>query len=127
MGEEVWRDVPNYEGRYEISNYGNIRRFVKSLYRKPRNIPGYKPIKPQVDKDGYLMYTFIKHGIKELRLYGENARNVKLKEDQVLFIRNNYGINHSKKELAKMFDISESHVYTIKRGKTWKRLINENI
>lgn len=25
MDKEIWKDIPNYEGRYQVSNYGNIR------------------------------------------------------------------------------------------------------
>ena len=30
---EIWKDIPNYEGLYQISNYGRI----KSLYNYKRN------------------------------------------------------------------------------------------
>ena len=27
IGVEVWKDIPNYEGRYKVSNLGNVRSF----------------------------------------------------------------------------------------------------
>lgn len=53
--EEIWKDIKNYEGLYQISNFGNI----KSLERKIKNKNGYRVIKekilkPLLYKNGYL-------------------------------------------------------------------------
>ena len=29
--KEIWKDIPQYEGIYQASNYGNIRTVVDSL------------------------------------------------------------------------------------------------
>lgn len=37
MQQEIWRDIPDYEGRYQVSNLGNVR-FIgwgKCRIRKP--------------------------------------------------------------------------------------------
>ena len=41
---EIWRDIPNYEGLYQVSNFGNVRSlnwgnrgFTDNLYLKPHN------------------------------------------------------------------------------------------
>lgn len=47
---EEFRDVPGYEGTYEVSNLGRIRRNEKIL----------RPIK---NKDGYLLVNLCKNGI----------------------------------------------------------------
>ena len=46
--KEIWKDKKDYEGRYQVSNWGR----VKSLKRK--NVLKEKILKPYVDKDGYL-------------------------------------------------------------------------
>lgn len=57
MLNEKWKNIKNYEGYYEISNYGRVRRIKyddngnKTQYK----LPNY--IKPKIDKDGYLRYT----------------------------------------------------------------------
>jgi hypothetical protein len=28
--KEIWKDVPNYEGSYQVSNFGNVQSFVKN-------------------------------------------------------------------------------------------------
>ena len=30
--EEVWKDIPGYEGRYQVSDQGRVRSFVKSSH-----------------------------------------------------------------------------------------------
>ena len=29
--EEIWKDIPNYEGLYQISNYGRVKTLEKSV------------------------------------------------------------------------------------------------
>ena len=40
---EEWKSISGYEGRYQVSNLGNIRSLISN-----------KILKPRVDKDGYL-------------------------------------------------------------------------
>lgn len=52
---EEWRDIPNFEGLYLISNFGN----VKSVERFKRNNAGTQFVNERLrvltpDKDGYL-------------------------------------------------------------------------
>lgn len=34
MEEEVWKDIPGYEGKYRISNFGNVLTFYNNIWRK---------------------------------------------------------------------------------------------
>lgn len=36
MEEEVWKDIPGYEGLYQVSNVGNVRSIVTSMGRRKR-------------------------------------------------------------------------------------------
>ena len=47
--EEIWKDIPELNGKYQCSNYGRIRRVNKD----PR-VEKYKVLKLQTTKDGYL-------------------------------------------------------------------------
>ena len=54
---EVWKDVVGYEGLYEVSNLGRIRRNGRIK-------------KPQVNRDGYMEVSLSKHSIqKTLKLH----------------------------------------------------------
>ena len=33
--EEIWKDIPNYEGLYQVSNLGNVKKFKP--YKKKWN------------------------------------------------------------------------------------------
>lgn len=57
--EVIWKDIPEYEGLYKISNYGEIY----STYSN-------KLLKPRLDKDGYAQVTLYKnHQPKTLRIH----------------------------------------------------------
>lgn len=49
---EIWKDIPNYNGYYKVSNFGRIRSF----YGKGRLL------KPNVDEDGYFRVALSKEG-----------------------------------------------------------------
>lgn len=53
--KEIWKDIPKYEGRYQVSNLGN----VKSLERTVRIGRNYRTVKEAIlksflQRDGYL-------------------------------------------------------------------------
>lgn len=67
--EEIWRDIPGYEGAYQASNLGRVR----SLTRKVRccgfadGRPGYRTMKGRVLRpgrvpSGHLFVTLRRHG-----------------------------------------------------------------
>lgn len=55
--EEIWVNVTNYEGIYQVSNAGNARSLDRKVFNKGNNtwcnIKG-KTLKPSMDKGGYL-------------------------------------------------------------------------
>lgn len=53
---EIWKDIPGYEGHYQASNLGNI----KSLKQKSERI-----IKPAPDMEGRLKLSLYQNGTKE--------------------------------------------------------------
>jgi DNA-binding NarL/FixJ family response regulator len=55
--KEIWLPIPNYEGLYEISNLGRVRR----LRGKDGTI-----LKPFIDTHGYLIVTLSKNSQKKL-------------------------------------------------------------
>lgn len=59
--EEMWRDIPNYEGHYQVSNLGNI----KSLYFKNKYgvIPNKEKMKKPQKTRGYLRVALSENGI----------------------------------------------------------------
>lgn len=56
---EVWKDVPDFENLYQISNQGRIRRKLKR---------GYAIRKPYPTRDGYLLFDFYDKPRKVSRL-----------------------------------------------------------
>ncbi len=54
--DEQWAPVPGYEGLYDVSSYGRVRRSSKS-----RMAPAGHLLKPRITWDGYLKYGLSKH------------------------------------------------------------------
>lgn len=61
--EEIWRDIPGYEGLYKVSNLGQVKSLERedSLGRRIKS----KILKTTKDKDGYLHLTLCKNGNKK--------------------------------------------------------------
>lgn len=54
--EEIWKDIAGFEGLYQVSNLGNVKRFfTKTVYKE-------KLIGKSIDKDGYLKRVLSKGG-----------------------------------------------------------------
>jgi len=51
---EIWKPIQNYEGKYEVSNFGNVRSLVDNKLQI-RSEPYY--LTQRRDKDGYLKVT----------------------------------------------------------------------
>ena len=69
--EEIWKDIPNYEGFYQASNLGNIKSLNRETIMETKNqhckfkckkIIKEKILKPKLTKDGYYELTLRKDG-----------------------------------------------------------------
>ena len=58
MLEEIWKDIPDYEGLYQVSNYGR----VKSLHFGKEKL-----LKPQPNSNGYLRVYLYKEKKQKLK------------------------------------------------------------
>jgi len=60
MKKEIWKEIPGYDGRYEVSNYGRVR----SHYGKTKFLRG------KIDTDGHVQQRlFNKSGSKYLSVH----------------------------------------------------------
>lgn len=67
--KEIWKDVPNYEGKYQVSNKGrvkSIKRTVKHNGSKTRTFPE-KILKPNKVSFDYLQVTLYNNGKRKCR------------------------------------------------------------
>ncbi len=64
---EIWKDIPNYQGLYQVSNYGNVRSLdhhSSDYFCKGR------VLKPSGNGKGYLLVKLYKNGhIKAFRVH----------------------------------------------------------
>lgn len=56
MQDEVWKDIPSYEGLYQVSNLGNVKSLNKYHHKREQIL------KPKKDKYGYLCVRLSKNG-----------------------------------------------------------------
>jgi len=63
---DIWKDVPNWEGIYQVSNLGN----VKSLARQKSNrFEEDRILKPRITQYGYLYVGLSNNGVKNICLF----------------------------------------------------------
>lgn len=75
--KEIWKDILGYEGFYQVSNLGNVRRLVE--WRGNDYISNYVPcikiMPPYVDDNGYMRICLSMRGIyKHYRIHQLVAR-----------------------------------------------------
>ena len=63
---ELWKDVKDYEGLYQVSTFGRVRSLDKYIDVKIRNVDKVlkqgKILKPVCNKNGYLKVNLCKNG-----------------------------------------------------------------
>lgn len=60
---ELWKPVKDYEGLYEVSNFGNVRGLAIVTHNGHGSfVKSGKLLRPYVDKDGYLVVGLRDHG-----------------------------------------------------------------
>lgn len=71
---EVWKDIPNYEGEYQVSNLGRIKSLSRSyLQSNGKKITIKSRIRKQgLDRNGYHTITLKKKGFLVSRLVAES-------------------------------------------------------
>lgn len=66
---EIWKEIPGYEGSYQVSNYGRVKSLSKRLGRNSGFIMSKEIIlKQKTDKDGYKSVAFYGKHIRVHRL-----------------------------------------------------------
>lgn len=55
--QEIWKDIPDYVGIYQVSNLGNVRSITY------QGIPKIRILKPKYHHSGYVMYTLCKNKV----------------------------------------------------------------
>jgi len=63
---EIWKDVPNYEGLYQVSNLGNVKSMprMSSLSCKGQRFIKERPMKQNIIR-GYFLVGLCKNGLKK--------------------------------------------------------------
>ena len=59
---EVWKDIPKYEGLYQVSNFGRVKvldRIVNSGIKNNKFVKRKGRILKQYNKNGYLQVTLV--------------------------------------------------------------------
>ena len=67
--KEIWKDIPNYEGYYQVSNLGSVRKYknkkLRSIFDEKEEL--FKIHKQRVNEHGYYIITLRK--LKEIKTF----------------------------------------------------------
>lgn len=97
---EIWKDIEDYEGLYQISNFGNVKSLDRTIFHKKGfNITlKSKNIKYSKNKDGYCQVNLTKNSkqkcFKISRLVAEHFLNKEFSDQEVNHIDRNKSNNH---------------------------------
>ena len=66
---EIWKYVKGFEGLYEVSNFGRVRRIAGETIYKDGRVAHFRQtiLKPSIFKKGYLMVYLSKNSIKKTK------------------------------------------------------------
>lgn len=139
--EEVWKDIPYYEGLYQVSNFGRVRSIERIEYTNRYNKNG-KHIKNRIlcprvcgKKKNYYSVALFKNGIrKEHRIHrlvmetfvGKSNLTVNHKNeittdnclDNLEYMSNYNNIRYSQAKKVKQYTIDGKYI------KTWNAIVD---
>lgn len=63
MSEEIWKDIPGYEGLYKVSNFGRVKSLARMRRGNGNSIcpVNEKVLRGKIDKYGYSAYALCKN------------------------------------------------------------------
>jgi hypothetical protein len=61
---EIWKDIPGYDGLYQISNFGRVKSLDRVTKRSDGKVKSFREriLKPGTNKQGYLTVALSKYG-----------------------------------------------------------------
>ena len=62
--QEIWKDIPNFEGLYQISNYGRVKtleKYISSGIKNNNQVRRKSKLLKQYNKQGYLQVSLSKN------------------------------------------------------------------
>ena len=89
---EVWKDIPNYEGSYQVSNTGLVRSVDRVVAFKDGSMRKYKGkvLKPSLDTPGYERLSLC----NDLRCNSKSVHRLVLETFKPHVNMNNLEVNH---------------------------------
>lgn len=87
--EEIWKDIPGYEGYYQVSNMGRIKSLERIVHYKPGSKSG-NPHKCHIVRERILLQHIGDHGYYVVTLSKGNERKLALVHRliAIAFVRN---------------------------------------
>lgn len=142
---EIFKDIPGYEGFYQVSNFGNVKSLERQIYRKDNTI---KPVKCRILKkgispQGYNVVNLSKNGkvspktvhqLVAITFLGHKPDGFNLVVNHKNFIRTDnrvenleivtmrYNVNHTSKHMTS----KHNGVSYVKSNKNWTSSIYIN-
>lgn len=134
MQNEIWKDIEEYEGIYQVSNLARIKSIKPKKFRdcKYNFHLEEKYLKSRVDRDGYLIHGLTKHGkTKSHKLHRIVAKSFLINTNPSLFNQINHidgnKLNNSPENLEWCditHNIREAIRIGLKGGKPYKPRID---
>jgi hypothetical protein len=131
--EEIWKDIPNYEGIYQVSNIGNVKSLKRIIkYRDGRDRPTNEiMLKPSIGSSGYRLVvlkskTYRVHQLVAMAFLGHVPCGYKLVVDHVDNNRLNNRVENleivTHRENCSRYQKNTSSKYT---GVCWDKSVNK--
>lgn len=70
METEIWKDIPDYEGWYQVSDLANVKSLERKIIRSDGKLKTFRGriLIPTMSSNGYLMVSLCKNGRKGFKV-----------------------------------------------------------
>lgn len=119
--EEIWRDIDNYNGIYQISNLGNIKSLARKVIQKNGKVIFLRDrtLKPVMTKNGYLQIILSKNKKTERKYVHRLVAQAFIKNFNEKLEVNHKDFNRSNNNLNNLECIThaENYNYSFSKGR----------
>ena len=93
MENEIWKDVPEYEGFYKVSNYGNAKR-LESIIKSSSVNGGKRKVKEKVLKNSITSWGYVNFDLSVKGVITHKAAHRLVAQLFILNPKNKPCVNH---------------------------------
>lgn len=130
--QEIWKDIPGYEGKYQASNLGRIRSLTREITQRSRSgnfftrVVKGRVLRPACTKDNPHLYVVLGHGANGSQVHQLVARAFHGPQPPNTDVRHINGDPQDNRPENLVYGSRKENILDVfRQGKAWRKLTTQ--